>query len=342
MTESSVTHKLLTSARHAVSIILLTMLTASAWAGGYTYRPGQGMSCAWHADDHVGVYTTAGSRMNYSVVATDMLDYGTATLSCGWALTPNTLYYSYAPYQSNYFDTPITSLPISYTGQQQTENGSTAHLAAYDFMAATCTTGDDNAHFTYSHLGCILRIELPIGQTATYTSLTLTTPSSSDALFVSDATMNLTTLTTTPKARQQSLTLQLSDIALSSGENLVAYLMLAPTDLTGHVLHVTATAADGITTEMDITGASMTAGKIYTTATTGSSSKAAATKRQKASSQIATIKCTMPDFTEETLHAVVTAISDTRVATESKSRRYEIIPGKIYIQDGRKYLIRKR
>lgn len=47
-----------------------------------------------------------------------------------------------------------TNMKLSYDGQNQTENKSTAHLGKYDYLATSATASSENvASFTYTHLG---------------------------------------------------------------------------------------------------------------------------------------------------------------------------------------------
>ena len=335
--------------KRILDILLLWLAAAGAMAGEYQYQPGKGMLFSWTTDDHVGTYTTSGSRMYYSVTG-DITDRNAAMMSCGWALVSDARYYSYAPYSSYYLDTPVTELPITYDGQTQAANGSTSHLASFDYMAASAQTDGTGATFNYSHLGCILRLVLPVKKTATFKSVTLTVPASGESLFVTEATMDLTTLSTDAVKMSETLVLTLDNIMVEEGSDLVAYFMMAPADFTGMTLHAALTKADGTVDGIDIKGMKLLQGMIYNAGATDGNEGASLSKtvRKSETQQISAITCIAPDFGEETLTAVVTGIEKVKMQADSRNgiltkgaKIYESANGTIYALNGRKYLMKR-
>jgi hypothetical protein len=156
----------------------------------------------------------------------------------------------------------MTALPVSYTGQTQTANGNLAHLAAYDYMVAQTTTTETEANFTFIHYGSIIRFACYVPTSATFSSLSITSKAE-DAIFTTEATMNLTNQTITSTATNKKATLTLSNITVEAGDSLIAYMMLPPTDLSGKAIMISLNATDGSALRTYIAGVNTQAGKVY-------------------------------------------------------------------------------
>lgn len=247
--------------KRCACLSLLVMLSLTdIFASSYSFVPSTGIKFSWQTSDVIGLYTESGSRVRCAVQSANS---NTAVFGLGgWALVDNSHYYAYSPYTSKYVEdgNVITALPISFLGQQQQSNNSTAHLAACDFMMSQFTTGTGSASVNYSHIGSIIRIEWTIPQTKTLTSLTLSTD---DDSFISEANMNLPMQIITATKRSASATLALSNIHIQANATLVAYMMVAPTDLKGKTITATLTAIDGTTLNATLDGATILAGKVY-------------------------------------------------------------------------------
>ena len=206
------------------AILLLSMSVAHA--GNYAYQPDGRMSFEWNSNEAVELFSTAGTIMKATIVSVDDNDKHWCNASGnGWAYASNVTFYCFAPYSLYHklAQSPYTALPVTYTNQTQSANGNTEHLAAVDYMAAQTASTDDALSIPYNHLGCIMRI----AETTT------------------------------------TATLSLNNITVASGDSLITYLMLPPTDLTGKSLLLTATAKDGTTLQTYIEGCNMLAGKVY-------------------------------------------------------------------------------
>ncbi|MBR4269641.1 MAG: fimbrillin family protein [Prevotella sp.] len=245
------------------AILLLSMSVAHA--GNYAYQPDGRMSFEWNSNEAVELFSTAGTIMKATVVSVDDNDKHWCNASGnGWAYASNVTFYCFAPYSLYHklAQSPYTALPVTYTNQTQSANGNTEHLAAVDYMAAQTASTDDALSIPYNHLGCIMRIAAYVPEGKTFSTLMLTTKDNT-AWFAEEATINATNNTITPTETTTTATLSLNNITVASGDSLITYLMLPPTDLTGKSLLLTATAKDGTTLQTYIEGCNMLAGKVY-------------------------------------------------------------------------------
>lgn len=219
---------------------------------------------SWTETDQICVYTTSATRIKFFIESLSP-DARNATLTAsGWALVPETQYYSYFPYNKSFHSAPVkpmTALPVSYTGQCQQENSSIGHLAAYDYMTSRLFTGSDACHINYNHVASIVRIECPMRSSESLESITLSTASN---LFTTSATMDVTNNQLTPTEKASSVTLTLDGLSLARGQKLVAYLMMAPVNLSGIPVEVTVHTTDGRSARQVFFGPNVRAGKLYT------------------------------------------------------------------------------
>lgn len=232
-----------------------------ALAVGYSYDQQKGtISVYWDYDDMSGVLTEHNTEIIHWV--TDGGKNNATFSAYGWSLVPNSNYYAYYPYSQSYIITkqPLTALPISYKAQSQKGNDNTDHLAKYDFMTAQTTSSGDACHFPFSHLGCVVRLECTVPEKAALRSVALTSQKED---FITEATMNVQNGTMSSVKRDEVMTLELKDIAVGEGENLVAYMMLPPTDLTDSHLKVVLTDSKGRTSEIDVQGTKILPGHVY-------------------------------------------------------------------------------
>ena len=202
--------------------------------------------------------------------------------SYGWSLVENRKYYLYYPYNDSYFlnDTPITNLPITFEGQVQSENKSLLHLAAYDYMIGEGNTEETTADFKLNHLCSVIRIEYVSPKSAVYTNVALKT---TDNLFCRTADMNLETQSINPIGKERYASLQLDNIEVDEGDTLVAYMVVAPVDLSGWDVKLAITSDDGEEINFDVLANELRAGKLYLLNTTGIEEKALSTKHRASS-----------------------------------------------------------
>lgn len=271
--------------KKTLSYILFWMLGClSASAASYTFDINKGISFSWQYDDVIGVYTTKGTRIKHW--ALDVSDGGKAATfsSYGWSLVENRKYYLYYPYNDSYFknDTPITNLPITFDGQMQSGNNSLSHIATYDYMIGEGITDYNSADFKLNHLCSVIRIEYVSPKSAVYTNVALRT---TDNVFCRTAEMNLETQSINPTGKDSYASLRLDRIEVEEGETLVAYLVVAPVDLTGWDVKLAIATEDGGEVEFDVQANELRAGKLYLLNTTEIVEKSLSTKRRASSLQ---------------------------------------------------------
>ena len=271
--------------KKSLSYILFWMLGClSAYAASYTFDINKGISFSWQYDDVIGVYTTKGTRIKHW--ALDVSDGGKAATfsSYGWSLVEKRKYYLYYPYNDSYFknDTPITNLPITFDGQMQSGNNSLSHIATYDYMIGEGITDDNSADFKLNHLCSVIRIEYVSPKSAVYTNVALRT---TDNVFCRTAEMNLETQSINPTGKDSYASLRLDRIEVEEGETLVAYLVVAPVDLTGWDVKLAIATEDGDEVEFDVQANELRAGKLYLLNTTEIVEKSLSTKRRASSLQ---------------------------------------------------------
>ena len=217
---------------------------------------------AWAAEDVVGIYPNVGDQVSFPMTK------GAGTKSAnfdggGWAVKASSTYAAYFPYDAGntYYGRPYTALPLSYTGQRQTANSSTAHLGDYDYMVATASAPSNGTiAFNFTHINSFLYVQLTTPDAATFTKLTLATD---DDLLVEEATVNIATGVITPTETSESLVLDLNNIAVAAGSTLYAWMAVAPVNLQNKTLTATLTTADGYSYKTDIDGKTLVAGHAY-------------------------------------------------------------------------------
>lgn len=349
----------------AIFVLLVAMLHhASAVDYGYNQQA-ECMNVHWTLDEKCGVLTPSNTEIIHWTT-----DGGSSncTLSAyGWALTPNAQYYAYYPYSQSYKTNhnPMTALPVSFLGQSQTENGSTAHLAAFDFMTAQAKSTEEACHFTFAHLGSLLRIECEIEGKRNLRQLMLT---SEQKDFATDGTMNVVDGKFTPTTYDETMPLMLNDIPIADGEKLVAYMMVPPINLTGRTLTLKLIDTDGVTSEAELKGTTIQQGYFYPITLKmpkfGAVAKARPANRmikasppQRAASIVQTVTAFVPDFALDNDHRFeqinipeeeTSRITNHKANLSKQKPSYTIsgiktaVPAKgtIFIRSGKKYLIK--
>jgi hypothetical protein len=221
-----------------------------------------GLSFTWAESDVVGIYPNAGDQVSFPMTKgagtkTAIFDGG------GWALKGNYTYAAYYPYSvdNTTYGRSYTALPISYKGQTQPANNSTAGLGTYDYMVATASTPESgNVTFNFQHIGSVLYLQLTTPDAATFTKLTL---SSESPIFTTEATVNISDATLSTVAIARAITLDLDDIAVETGGTLYAWLLIAPTNANGKTLTATLTTSESESYTVELAGKNYLTGKAY-------------------------------------------------------------------------------
>ena len=219
-----------------------------------------GVNFLWAENDTVGIFPDKGSQAEFA------MDEGagmqTATFNGGgWALKASATYAAYFPY--NFYNRNLTAIPVSYEGQKQTGNASTAHLGAYDFMAASVTTPSNGAvAFDMQHMGALVMLKTDLGEAKTLTNVAL---KASTNAFTTTGTIDLTAVNPeiAAKSSTNTLNIALNDFTVASNETTIIYFMLAPTNLLGETLEITLSDEDGEYIKFEAAGKNFVAGTAY-------------------------------------------------------------------------------
>ena len=220
-----------------------------------------GAEFSWAANDTVGIFPNEGAQAFFPMIS------GAGTKSAnftggGWALKDASTYGAYYPFIGSFY-LDKNSIPVDYTGQKQTGDASTAHLGAYDYMAAIpATPVDGNVTFAFKHLGALVQLKLTVPQPTTLTSVTLTTENNSFAVKGKvDIMTNTRVIESTKSAKE--LTLDLKDITTTEPNQVVTlYMMIPPVDLSTKVLKAKVKTNSG-SEEVILNSKNFLAGKIY-------------------------------------------------------------------------------
>ena len=204
-----------------------------------------GLSFGWSIDDVVGVFPNLdnATQVRFPVKDGDIQE-GSATQETnftgnGWAVMAANKYMAYYPFTPD-MDLDKTCIPVDYTGQCQDGNSSTAHISAYDNMAAapTAPTSNGNIGLGFKHLGAVLELNLTLPKIAEYTTLTL---SCEDMPFITAGTVDLTAdePCITGTAWDNDFVVSLKNFTTTeANQSVTIYVIIPPIDFSGHTINV--------------------------------------------------------------------------------------------------------
>lgn len=201
---------------------------------------GSGFHFSWVEGDALGIYPVGGDQVKFPISNGD--GSATATFDGGaWKLRSEYKYAAYYPFSVDNYKIDQKALPVSFTGQTQNGNGSTAHLGAYDYLACAATAPDANGgvDLTMKHLGAFLRLQLTMPKADTYSSVVL---ESDGAKFVTAGTFDLTATTPaiTPTTTSSTYTINLTNVATTEKDQVITvYAIVAPANLSTNNIKVT-------------------------------------------------------------------------------------------------------
>ncbi len=221
-----------------------------------------GVNFMWVANDTVGIFPNTGSQAEF--VMDEGAGMQTATFNGGgWALKASSTYSAYYPY--NFYNRNLKRILVRYEGQVQTGNASTAHLGAYDFMAAGITTPSNGAvAFDMQHMGALVMLQADLGEAKKLTNVALKA-SSYPAEFATSAHLNLTSVNPeiSTSLYKSTLNIALKDFEVAANETSTIYFMLAPTNLEGETLVITLWDESGAYIKFETIGKNFESGKAY-------------------------------------------------------------------------------
>lgn len=219
-----------------------------------------GVQFLWSANDTVGIFPNTGDQVSFAM--DEGIGMQTATFNGGgWALKHSATYSAYYPY--NFYNRNLIKIPVAYTGQTQTGNASTAHIGAYDYMAASVATPENGSvAFDMQHMGCLVMLQTNLDEAKTLTAVEL---KAQDAVFAATGTMDLTAVTPVISATafSDALTITLADFQVAKDETATIYFMMAPTNLSGETLEITLSDETDAYIKYEVAGKDFVAGKAY-------------------------------------------------------------------------------
>lgn len=223
-----------------------------------------GFHFQWAEGDALGIYPVGGDQVKFPISSGD--GSATATFDGGaWKLRSEYQYAAYYPFSADNYKIAETAIPVDYNGQTQVGNGSTAHLGAYDFLAAGATEPDEygGVNLTMKHLGCFVRLQLTIPEENTLKSVRI---ASNNAPFSVKGTVDLsdTIPAITPVTTSKYTELKLEDVTVEADETVTLYMMMAPVDMRSSLLTFTVSGNGGISYSQTLSaGKNMETGKSY-------------------------------------------------------------------------------
>lgn len=242
--------------------LTLIVFNLSVKSATYTYNEGYGVRFGWQMFvDRLCTYPVASNGQRMQMLTYEVLeDSSYATVGVMMVTLLEDERAMMAPFDGAHKNEPKTALPIKYTGQVQVGNGDVTHLTAYDQMTARAVISSSEGLIPMKHHGSILRIECPCYRTMTVTSVTLV---SNEKKIVTEASLNVLEQTMTPTSYNDSIELKIDNVEIQGGDTLVAYLMMAPTDLVDNTITIKVRDATGTVLVRTLTGLNIEAGKAY-------------------------------------------------------------------------------
>lgn len=231
-----------------------------------------GISFAWANYDALGVFpisptTNSQAKQDIKLPADcEPKDAHFASFDgAGWELKSGNTYAAYSPYNGTLpSSTSYTAVPIDLNGQ----DGTLATIGQkYDFMYAPSSfaevTNGGHTHevvFDFQHAISIIQFKLTMPVAATWKSLTIAN-AAGDKVWITDATMNVSTGAVTSTATSASINLALSNVTSTVGQEVTLYAAVLPT--TTGALTLTATTSDGKAYTASLASKTIVAGNAY-------------------------------------------------------------------------------
>lgn len=247
----------------ALKQIVMTTQDFELEAGSRTFFDitDDAVKSTWAAIDTVGVFPDEGIQTCFPMAS------GAGTKNAtfdggGWALKDGRTYAAYYPCIGKFY-LDKNAVPVSYIGQTQTGNASTAHLGAYDYMVATPTTSVfGSAHFTFKHLSALVQLKITIPVPTSLTSVKLVTDTEA---FVVKGEVDI--MADAPSIKSvtsvKEIVLNLQEVTTTEDSQVATfYMMIPPVDLSGQTLKAVIVSDKG-TQEIAFEGKNFKAGTAY-------------------------------------------------------------------------------
>lgn len=229
----------------------------------YVVDPELGFVSSWSEGDVIGIYPLEGDQVAFPISEGE--GSSTAYFDGGsWALRSNVKYSAYYPFRKEFYTIPETEIPVSYVGQSQNGNNSTAGLAAFDYLAAPAVMPNrsGSVDLQMEHLGAFVRFRLTLLKNVTLKKANI---SSTGNQFVTTGTVDLSAAhpAITPIMTSPDFDVTLSNISYTKSDAITLYAMVAPVDLSAAKLRITLTDSNNMTYIYEHDGANFVAGASY-------------------------------------------------------------------------------
>ena len=230
-----------------------------------------GASFTWCENDTVGIFPNTGSQAEFAMSQGAGTETATFT-GGGWALKSSATYAAYYPY--NFYNRDLKNIPVIYEGQTQNGNATTAHIGAYDFMAASVSTPENGAvSFDMQHLGCLVQLTVDLDEAATINEVSIKYGEENSGEFITNGYIDLSSQTPAIQASSQedksnTISIVLENLSVTAEEAATVYFMMAPVNLEGKTIDVTVTKDNDDTKTYQTAGKNFIAGKAYAIALT--------------------------------------------------------------------------
>lgn len=225
---------------------------------------------SWTSGDRVGILPDMGAQVYFEIPQPDANNEPAtdeerrkATFDGGaWALKGESNYAAYYPFIKD-FDLDRTQVPVDYTGQKQTET-TTAHLGGYDYLGARPKTTNESGgvSFAFDHVGALVLLRFTVPEAGT--QLKSVTMTADNVVFTTKGTYDLTTDGTfivTPIETSASFTVEMDYTTITENEEVTAYFMCVPIDLSGKKLDVSVAYGEGTDVlKFEVNGKNLLAG----------------------------------------------------------------------------------
>lgn len=158
----------------------------------------------------------------------------------GYALKKNTKYCAYYPYDRLH-GAVLNNISVSYSGQAQSGNNSTAHIGNYDFLYCPYTETNDQAGvvFNMNHFGSLVQFNLTVPAVDNLSRMVLAVPATNPLMMRGTYDLSSDTPVFTPTSTSTKIEVSLSNIQTTAGDVVTIYAMLPPCDYSAADVYLT-------------------------------------------------------------------------------------------------------
>lgn len=210
------------------------------------------LAFTWADKENVVVFGDSDAALLRSKTAGET---STKLESKGFDLKDGVTYYAFIPSSTFLIDSEAKKVPVTFLGQRQVSNNSTAHLKDFDYACAEATKADGTNSLSFAlknQVSWLVIEHLFTENTENVTSLKISVP---DRVIVTGGKYDVTASKYYTSSKSTELTLALGKeggdgLSFISGELFRAFLTISPVDLSGKAITVTAYKKDGSTIDL--------------------------------------------------------------------------------------------